>query len=66
MLQAAIDRRKQPNIAIINHQIHVKLEAYYQRIAEQSRALEEAGEVLSHLVPLDMVQKNQKNLQGPL
>ncbi len=57
MIQAAINRNEQPDFEAIEREINARLQHYYAQIQAQSAALDEAKQVLSHLISDDEIQK---------
>lgn len=51
LIQAAINRDEQPNLQAIEKLVNSKMRDYYAQIEAQAAALNEAREVLSHLIP---------------
>jgi len=51
LIQAAINRDEQPNLHAIENLINKQMQDYYAQIEAQAAALNEAREVLSHLIP---------------
>src|SRR5680860_1011808 len=50
LIQAAINRNEHPDLKAIEHEINARLQNYYAQIQAQSAALDEAKNVLSHLI----------------
>lgn len=50
LIQAAINRDEQPNLHAIENQVNERMQNYYAQIEAQAAALDEALDVLSHLV----------------
>lgn len=57
MIQAAINRNEKPDLDAIEADINKRLEVYYAQIKAKAKALDQAKEVLSHLLPPDEVKK---------
>lgn len=50
LIQAAINRNENPDLKAIEHLLDARLRNYYAQIEAQAAALDEAREVLSHLI----------------
>ncbi|MGC9354281.1 MAG: J domain-containing protein [Mariniphaga sp.] len=50
LVQAAINRDEQPNLQAIENLVNAQMQDYYAQIEAQAAALNEAREVLSHLI----------------
>lgn len=57
MIQAAINRNEKPDLDAIEADIRIRLEKYYAQIKAQAEALDQAKDVLSHLLPPEEVKK---------
>jgi len=57
MIQATINRDEKPDLKTIDREIQSRLEEYYNRIREQSEALDMAQKVLSNLMSEEETQK---------
>lgn len=57
LIQAAINRNETPDLNAIETEIQLRLKNYYSLIREQSAALDEAKNVLSHLISEEETQK---------
>jgi len=57
LIQAAINRNEQPDLRSIELEIQARLQNYYAQIEAQSIALDEAKQVLSHLISEEETQK---------
>jgi hypothetical protein len=57
LIQAAINRNEKPDLKAIERDINVRLQNYYAQIKAQSAALDEAKQVLSHLISEEETQK---------
>ena len=57
LIQAAINRNEQPDLNAIEQLLNKRLQKYYSQIEAQSAELDQARNVLSHLIPPEEVVK---------
>ena len=57
LIQAAINRDEEPDLKSIDQEINARLEKYYAQIQAQTDALDEAKNILSHLLPEEDIKK---------
>lgn len=57
LIQAAINRNEEPDLTAIEQLIGARLQDYYARIQAQLSALDDAANVLSHLIPEEETRK---------
>jgi hypothetical protein len=53
LIQAAINRNEKPDLVVIEKTLYERLTKYYAEIEAQSAAVEQAGKLLSHLIPVE-------------
>ena len=66
LIQAAINRNEQPDLQAIEKSIDKKFRDYYAEIEAQAAALDQAKEVLSHLVSEEDTLKPKRVVSGTL
>lgn len=57
LIQAAINRDENPDLQAIEDQVQAQMETWYAKIREQAAAIDQANQILSHLLPEEDAKK---------